>query len=120
MAKEGEEVFFVGLQSPEDLRRDLLESTKDVITVLRTYENFKKNRVDKAQHVLRLKETIKELDVLFAKLKRVLPKTRLREKAKSVSTKSKDEMELEKKNSKKPASEIEMLEIELADIEHKL
>ncbi len=47
--KEEKEVFYVGVTDPAELRKDILESIKDIITVLKTYENFKSVREEKAK-----------------------------------------------------------------------
>ncbi len=113
-----EEVFFVGLNNPEEIRRDILESTKDIIAVLRTYENFKKVRAEKAQNVSHLKVIVKELDVLIVRLKHELPKTRLREK--ETSAKPAAQSVSKQVRQEKKMTEMEKLEMELAEIEHKL
>lgn len=110
-----EEVFYVGIKDPVEIRRDLLEATKDAIVIIKTYENIKSLRAEKAKQVLAMQEIIKQLNVLMNKLKRSLPETRVRKKP---HAEIKEETE-EKKPHKK-LTEFEKLEAELQAIETKL
>ncbi|MBW3010666.1 hypothetical protein KY326_00395 [Candidatus Woesearchaeota archaeon] len=109
-----EEVFFVGIKDPVEIRRDLLESTKDTITIIKTYENIKALRTEKAKYMLVIQKLIKELNILVSKLKRVLPETRVREKPKAAAREDKEEKPPRK------LTEFEKLEAELSSIEEKL
>src|SRR3989344_1876985 len=114
---EKSEVFYVGINSPTEVRRDVLENTKVIIIALKTFENFKEARVEKTRHVENLKVLMSELDMLFNKLKRVLPQTRVREKPSAIQIVKKD---VEVRLTTKKMSEIEKLESELSNIEEKL
>ncbi|MBW2986943.1 hypothetical protein KY336_00180 [Candidatus Woesearchaeota archaeon] len=119
--KKEKEVFYVGVSDPAELRKDVLESIKDIIVIMKTYENFKAIRVAKAKQVAHLKEIIAQIMLLNNKLKRELPKTRIRAKPEK-EIKAFEMKKIEKKVPvhKKKMSEIEKLETELADIEKKL
>jgi len=144
--KKQEDVFFVGLKEPSQLRRTVLETSKEAVHTLQQYERFKEVRIEKTKEILRLKGIFKELDNLITKLKVKLPKTSLRVKAAKEEEEAKIiidegnniEEEIKEhrakggrkklrnvKNAlvKKPAkrlSEVEKLEAELNDIEEKL
>lgn len=143
-----EEVFFVGVQDPLEVRRNLLEVSKDMVQFLQQYEKLKTVREQKNEAIKRLKEDIRELKSLVNKLRLVLPKTKLRVKlheehkeppkpvAKKVTVKKVHKKAAKKSKAKhaiaketqatlapvkrQPATEIEKLESELADIENKL
>ncbi|MBW3013377.1 hypothetical protein KY325_04240 [Candidatus Woesearchaeota archaeon] len=119
--KEEKEVFYVGVTDPAELRRDVLESIKDIITILKTYENFKSVREEKAKQTLKLKDLVAQITLLINKLKRELPKTRIRAKPEKEikAIERKEEVKMVQVPRKK-MSEIEKLEAELTDIEKKL
>jgi acetamidase/formamidase len=73
-----EDNFFVGIESPVELRRQLLEASKRMIEVLKRYETFKEKRARKLAYVEKLKKSISEIAKLNAKLKNIMPKTNLR------------------------------------------
>ncbi len=69
------EVFFVGIQNAEDLRRSILESVRDSITFLTKYESFLKLRKEKNQAIADLKKVIKEINANVLALKKKLPES---------------------------------------------
>ena len=120
MEKEQEkEIFYVGIKDPRELRRALLESTKDVVVFLKTYDNLKSIRLKKFEETQKLKLVVEELSRLMAKLQRELPKTRLRIVSEEKARKAKSTAK-QKPKPKVSASDVEKLELELKDIEEKL
>lgn len=117
--EEEKEIFYVGIKDPRELRRALLESTKDVVVFLKTYDNLKSLRLRKFDETAKLRLILEELSRLVAKLQRELPKTRLRLKPEELP-KGKAKSAKQKKAVKVPASEVKKLEMELQDIEEKL
>lgn len=121
-----EDLFFVELEKPDDIERNVLEAQKDVVENLQRYENIKFLRAKKLENVNKLKGVIKELLKLISDLKIVLPQTKIKEaKVKKVTGIVKKEekrevREVKEKKSKKPLSELEKLEAELSAIESKL
>ena len=77
-AKEAEEVFYVGLRDPVEVRRNILESTREAVQFLQRYEKLKSIRDEKREASKLLHNDIKELKALVNRLKRVLPKSKLR------------------------------------------
>lgn len=121
---EEKELFFVGVKNPVELRRTVLEGSKDIIENLQKYEKFKAVREEKAKQIEKLRAIIKEIYKFVAKLKAELPTTSLRaeeieEKPKKIikGRKVKREIKIEPK---KELTELEKLESELDVIENKL
>ena len=127
--KDESEIFYVGIKQPGEVRRGLLESSKSFVEGLQRYERYKTVREEKASEILRFKEDAKELNKLISELRRILPKTKLKEivvKAKS-SKAAKPKKAPSKKVSKaavkkkaKSPGGLERLEAELGDIETQL
>jgi uncharacterized protein YfkK (UPF0435 family) len=116
---EKKEIFYVGLKDPTEVRRNLLEASRDIVVFLKTYENFKRVRVQKIQEIEKLKLSIQEVTRILNKLRRELPKTRLREKPEEVIKKGgKRKIMVPRKATAE--NEIERLESELSAIESKL
>lgn len=139
--EEKEEVFYVGVKDPIEIRRSILESSKEMVQYLQRAERFKKVRAEKSEQIAKLKETTHEITKLVRKLKAALPKTKLRarlhkheeEIRKKVIVKElkevKEEAKVKKKKvpvkeeeeeKKKPMTELEKLETELGEIESRL
>ena len=106
--------FFVGIYSPSDVRRNLLECSREMIQILKSYENIKKIREAKLKRTQQLKTVIRELDLLFSKLKAELPKNQLRALAPEKIPVSKSRTDIE------PVSSIEKLERQLKDVEREI
>ncbi len=68
--------FFVEVKDPLEIRRAVLESSKKAIRLLQNYENIKKIRTEKNEEIERLKNQIKEMALLFIRLKAELPKSK--------------------------------------------
>jgi hypothetical protein len=75
---EKQEDFFVGIYDPVDVRRAILESSKEIISSLQSYEKLEKLRYEKLANINKMKTIMKELDLLITKLKTKLPKSYLR------------------------------------------
>ncbi len=131
-----EEIFYVGLKQPVELRRNVLESSKDAIQLMQRYEKLRELRKSKEDGMLKLKDDIDNIRKAVRKLKSVLPKAGIRAKAleglgkkEEVQPEVKVEEEKPKKARvkkekieapKRELSEIEKLEMELGKIEQKL
>jgi len=70
--KKEEEVFFIGIREPREVRKDLLESLKDSIEILKAYEDFKNVRIRKVELLTKLKEVMRQIDLTMNKLKILL------------------------------------------------
>ena len=128
--KEEEQVFYVGIKDPIEIRRSILESSKEMLQYLQRAERFKEVRKEKAEMTKELKENMKEIQKLVRKLKSSLPSTGLRAKAPKKTKPEKKEKvmpvekdiqkELEPIEKPKEMNELEKLEAELGEIESRL
>lgn len=123
------EVFYMGISNPIEIRKNILESARDMVQFLQMFEKFRIIREEKKQATILLKKHIKELNILTNKLKVALPKTSFRTKSKTEETPEIKEpqkieiIEEEPKKSEIPdidIDDIEALESELKEIEDKL
>jgi len=135
-ARKKEEALYVGVQSPIELRKVILEATRDAVEMLQNYEKFRAVKEEKVKTVAQLQDQIKELARLINKLKLELPKIDVRIKL----HKEEEMIEAEKRVAKeagkpkkktvkskeavpkrtKELSELEKLEAELTNIEQRL
>lgn len=135
-----DDVFFVGIEDPVELRRSILESSKDLLQYLQRFENFKEVRIEKQEQLLKLRDTTDEIAKLVRKLKSALPKTHLRAKPLKPEAEEKEEIPEQKKivikkkaaekearkkpfeakPLEKPMTDLEKLEAELGAIESRL
>ncbi|MBI4151535.1 hypothetical protein HY496_01080 [Candidatus Woesearchaeota archaeon] len=70
--------YMVQLGDPKVLRKDLLESLREVIIFMQGYETFRKIQEEKVALFTILKSEVKEINALIeGKLKRYLPKGKL-------------------------------------------
>ena len=74
----GKDGFFVGVYDPIDVRRNLLENSKELIKSLQSFDALLKIRHQKVKVYRETKEVMNELDLLITKLKSRLPKAHLR------------------------------------------
>jgi chromosome segregation ATPase len=126
--KTNDDFFYVGVRDPVEVRRSVLESYREAVHFLQRFEKLKAIREEKSQVVQRLRLDMKELKSLTNKLRRSLPKTKLRiklhkehvEEEKVEEEKKHKKKHVAKKTVKKPVSDLERLESELNEIEGKL
>jgi len=117
------EVFHVGIKNPDDFRRAVLESSKQVIYSLQRFEKLSAIRSEKIKKIIDIKNNIAELTQIIKVLKKELPKTKLRAASHSgIPTRIEP---LAIKVSGKPrytqeTNDIDKLEVELQDVEKKL
>ncbi len=109
-----EEGFFVGINNPIDVRRNLLECSREMIQTLQSFEKIKVIRVEKLKRIQQLKTVLRELDLLVSKLRNELPKTHLRAQVVEPSPKTK------LKSSGKTMNELEKLEQQLSALESEI
>ncbi len=116
-----DEQFFVGISGTKDLRRNLLESSREVVHSLQSYEKISEIREEKLRRIRQFKTVIEELKLLISKLNESVPQVRIKQPV------SKNDFKLPKKKkepvSKKRKDEIEEmreLEEDLSKIEGRL
>lgn len=120
MANE-EEILFVGIKDPDEVKRAILESSRGTIESLERYERFKLIRAKKIAEITRLKGTINEINRLILRLKSELPKPKLPEPEKGKKAKAIKKPKTQPNLApKKEFTELEKLESELSEIDKKL
>ncbi len=142
VVKEKEPSYVVQVNDPKMLRRDILESLREIIIFMQGYERFRKIQEEKVALFSTLKKDLRELNGLMeTKLKVYLPKGKLKG-LKSISSpltkpveeapheEAEEEEPLPKKVEEKPTyaprkepsyrNELDELESQLKDIEGQL
>jgi uncharacterized membrane protein YkoI len=134
------DVFYVGVTEPIEIRRNILECSKDIIQYLQRFEKFKQVRLEKEEEIRKLKETTHDIRVMVRKLKAALPKTKLRamlhkheeevmmsapveketKAAKKKASKKSEEKTAQERVPERHVTELEKLESELGEIESRL
>ena len=71
--RKSEDVFYVGIREPGEIRRNLLESARESIHFLQRYEKLKALQEQKYQTILHLDAEVKELKSLVSKLRKSFP-----------------------------------------------
>ena len=112
MAKKqamSEELFFINVPEPKDVRRNLLEASQQILEGMKSYEKYKKLKAEKLRKIEQLKTTTVQIRELAGKLRGCLPTVKgIPEKAKASPLAHVTQIELEQLN-----SEIKKLEEEL-------
>ncbi|HLC64799.1 MAG TPA: hypothetical protein VJI46_01595 [Candidatus Nanoarchaeia archaeon] len=122
---EASATYFVSVGNPEELRKNILEASKDLLEGLARYERFKAVRQEKLEAIRTLRLDLKRTALLITKLKSHLPSVEVSAPRVSVPkkavAKAERKAEVKKEQTKTPkTSELEKLEAELDDIEKKL
>ena len=112
-----EELFFVGIRDPIEIRKELLTSSKNLIDSLRKFEQYKDIKEEKSQHIMELKRVFDEILVLNKKLRNHLPRTPLKVPPTITRT---EKIVVKGKPVKLAQNKIDVLEQELAKIEERL
>ncbi|HIH39266.1 TPA: hypothetical protein HA219_00880 [Candidatus Woesearchaeota archaeon] len=107
MAKENS--YFVKINDPKNSRRVALESTRDILKILQSNEDFKKIKHKKMLLLNHFRKSADDIRTLIDNLKKMLPKAKIETK-KSFAAET----------MKRPHTEVNKLEQELAAIEEKL
>lgn len=131
MKQAREDPYFVQVKNPNDVRRSILHTLKDIVDVLRRFEKFKHIRQEKEQNIQKLRVLLKESNKMLGNLKLRMPQTSLKatdlkdhlhiERAphkKAKADKAPKDKEVEEP--KKSMTNIEVLEAQLGAIEDKL
>jgi hypothetical protein len=105
MAKVEEDIFYVHIKEPVEIRKTILESSKQTVKLLQRYENIREVRIRKVEQINKLRKNFRELVVIVNKLKQEMPKVNIR---------------IPKVGEKPKSNELYKLEDELKQIEGKL
>ena len=123
------ELFFVGVRDPTLVRREILETLRDILEVLHKFEKFKSIRKQKHEHIQKLGSLMKQANRLMGVLRNKLPETNLRAIETSDAHRAKKGHHHKKKKKgekvheeqpKKEMTEVDRLEAELNIVEGKL
>jgi len=104
--------YFIKIANPKDMRRTVLENSRDVLKVLQGYEEFRKIRKERTQLIDSFKVQTNELRSMVLQLKKMMPKATVKETKKAVVVKQ--------PSVPKQPQEFKKLEQELAAIEAQL
>ena len=125
--KEQPELFFVRVKEPIEVRRNILETLKEIVEVLQRFEKFRQLRHEKIEKISHLRVLLRQTNKMLGEMRSRLPQTNLRatvsrempvHKARHKKKKAKDSAE--KAPQKKELTQVEKLEAELNAIESKL
>ena len=119
--QESNELFFVQIKEPSEVRRSILESLKEILELLQRFEKFRHIRHEKLVKIQKLRVLTRDANKLITELKSKLPQTSL--KAAVVKEEPRQPKKPAKKKETaqpKKSSELERLESELSAIEGKL
>lgn len=138
--KEERPEYMIQINEPKMLRKDLLESLREIIIFMQGYEKFLQIQAEKVKLFSNLKADVNDLNSLIEnKLKRYFPQGRLKgivkKEVEQPSEELSEEVEVIKEEPKKkkatpkvetaseeeiPSSELDELESQLKDIEGQL
>ncbi len=107
IASKDENLFFVGVKDHLEVRKDLLVSSKNLLSSLKQHETFCQLKEQKSTLVVDLQRVFDELLILNKKLRNIIPK---------LPTKDLDRDEPEKL----PKGKLDLLDDELARVERRL
>jgi hypothetical protein len=75
--KNKEEEFYVEIEDSVELRREMLETSKELIGILQQYEEIKAIDTQKVQEIEHLRNMFKEISADIMRLKGMMPKIKL-------------------------------------------
>lgn len=70
--------FYVGVSEPALIRKEILDLSKEMVKMMQQYERIKAIRMEKEETIAKIKRDSKMIGTLIRKLKKILPKTKLR------------------------------------------
>ena len=130
------ELFFVEVKDPGEVRRNILETLREILNVLQRFEKFRGMKQEKLEKIQNLRILVRQANNILRHLKSKLPQTSLRaapvreipkqirqvyhKKKKKEKVAKEVKTEKQVKMPKKEMTEIEKLESELNAIEGKL
>ena len=107
---------FVGIKDVNEIRRNILATSKETLHILQSHEQYKHLRTQKLQQTVKLYKILAEITALNKKIKTMLPKIAIEEQGPSETS-----IETADQTILKPAkTKIDLLEEELDVIEQRL
>jgi hypothetical protein len=119
MKKDRSNDIYVGMDNPVEIRKNILESSRDMIHALQSYEKLKLIRAEKDRNMQMLNAMLKEIRMIIADLQDEMPRTRIAPQHVEAPALQDEKPKKIRKIPKTP-SELEKLESALDDIENKL
>jgi len=115
------EIFYVNIKNSHNLRRGILETSKQVIEALHKYEKFKKTRADRIRAIEQLILNFREINELASQIKIDMPKIKLPQTKKPKKDEPAEEIVPEhKKFAHESEDELKKLEDAISQIESRL
>ena len=120
------EIFFVEVKEPSEVKRNVLETMKEILELMQQFEKFKQIRHQKLLKIQRLRSLVKDANKIFGILKSKLPQASFKTiKPKPVQKHERKPAAKKEKTPKEDAqkkhkTELDRLESELSAIESKL
>ncbi len=121
---------FVAIRDSVNLRRDILECSRDIIGSLKKYQNLERLKTEKFNGINQLRSIIRDINRTISKLKGTLPKTKLKivlpQQKQEKKAKEQEMSDVKEKKSEQPQetkkklTEVDKLEAELSEIESRL
>lgn len=125
--EEDSHLFFVQVKEPVEVRRNILETLKEIVEVLQRFEKFKQMRHEKLEKINRLRVLLRQTNRMLGDLRGKLPQTNLRAAIARPAPAHKIHHKKKKKSKasgekapQKELTQVEKLEAELSAIENKL
>ena len=119
--KTSKEIFYVSANNSHDLRRLILETSKQVIEGLHNFEKYKAKRAEKIKAMEELIILFRQINELSAQMKIDMPKIKLPEYVKKKPAKiEKKAAEPTKEFKHESEDELQKLEAAIAQIEGRL
>lgn len=116
-----ERTYFIGIDYPTELKKLILEPTREVVQFLQSYEHFRKTKEEKTKAIKQLQGDLVKIRNEIARLKRLLPPLKMEKPAFKEKIKEEVVQELKvKPKPSRPSNELEELEKELSEIEQRL
>jgi DNA topoisomerase VI subunit B len=107
MAKE----TYAIVHQPEEIRKNLLYCSKDIITALKEYESYLQQKQERKEVMQKVPRILKQIKIMVGRITKMLPEAE-RKKSESVS--------VVKRPTPTTTKKIDKLESELSKIEERL
>jgi hypothetical protein len=117
------EQFFVGISGTAELRRNILEGSREMVHTLQSFEKLQDIRKEKLRRIKQFKTVLEELKLLISKLNDATPQIRLKQPVSNKKLKSemkKSKSKKSKQTKEKDILELKKLEEDLSSIEGRL
>ncbi len=121
MGKKESQPFYVGISEPVEVRKQLLYSSKDLLSSLKAYERVKEIRAKKLETMYAYRRALEEVYTLCKKLRRVMPSAPMPKASRVIETQREEPvMKTLAPPAPKELETLNHLESELDAIERKL